>query len=187
MRLPITPATTLWRSLRDEVRHNNPAGRIVLAVDAPDAAASGAFADGFAEILAEDGSAVVRAAMRDFALPRRDIAEGGLPYDVATFRRVLIDPFRDGAQTSAATGFQLAAYDADRDAPVEAEWTTVPRDAVLVVSGTRLQADALRRIWNWSVWLETGAPHTLGEARGASAIVDVTDPAAPTRVYRDFC
>ena len=56
-----------------------------------------------------------------------------LVYDYATFRRVLIDPFRDGTQTSGATGFQLAAFDVARDSVIESQWVTAPRDAVLVV------------------------------------------------------
>jgi len=38
MRLPTTPVATLWRELRDEVRRDHPAGRIVLAVDGTDGA-----------------------------------------------------------------------------------------------------------------------------------------------------
>jgi len=187
MRLPITPVTTLWRALRDEVRHDHRGGRVVLAVDSADAETSAAFADGFAEVFAEDGSVAVRASIRDFGRPRAELAGGAFPYDAATFRRVLVDPFRDGAQTGGTTGFQLAAYDADRDAPVEAQWVTAPRDAVLIVDGTLLQGDELRGLWNWAVWLDTGDPQHLGEARASSAIVDVTDPDAPRRVYRDFC
>lgn len=186
MRLPITPATTLWRELRDEVRHNYPRGRIVLAVDSADAAASRAFADGLAEVFAEDGAVAVRASLGDFLLPRAQRTDAA-PYDVATFRRVLLDPFREGAQTGGTTGFQLAAFDAERDAPVTAQWVTAPRDAVLVIDGAGLQEAGLAGAGNWVAWLDTGAPHRLGEARAAAAIVDVTDPDAPRRVFRDFC
>jgi uridine kinase len=186
MRLPITPATTLWRELREEVRHNYPRGRVILAVDGADAVPTRAFADGFAAVLAEDGAAVVRASLDDFRLPRaaRTPEE---PYDVPAFRRVLAEPFRDGAQTSGTTGFQLAAFDVARDAPVEAQWTTAPLDAVLVVDGDGLQRPGLAGLWNWTVWLDEGAPPRLGEARGASAIVELTRPDEPRRVYRDYC
>ncbi len=187
MRFPITPATTLWRELRDEVRHNYPGGRIVLAVDSPERDASAAFADGMAEIFAEDGAVAVRASIGAFGRPRAELGEGAFPYDVPTFRRVLIDPFRDGAQTGGTTGFQLAAYDSGRDAPVEAQWATAPRDAVLIVDGTLLQSESLRGVWNWSVWLDLGDARGRDGESGASALVDDTDPSRPRRVYRDFC
>ena len=75
-------------------------------------------------------------------------------FDYATFRRVLIDPFREGVQTGATTGFQLAAFDLARDAPVESAWTTAPRDAVLIVDGVFLHRPELRGLWDWSVWLD---------------------------------
>ena len=82
----------------------------------------------FAEVFAEEGSAVYRASIDGFHRPRaeryvrgRTSAEGYYrdSYDYATFRRALLDPFRDGAQTAGATGFQLAAFDVLRDSPVE--------------------------------------------------------------------
>lgn len=207
MRLPITPATTLWRALRDDVRAHHRGGRVLLAVDGGGTTA--AFADGLAEVFAETGASVFRASIDDFRRPReerdelgRDSPEGVYrdAFDYATFRRVLVDPFREGGQTAATTGFQLAAFDAVRDAPVESAWVTAPRDAVLIVDGVFLLRPQLRGIWHWSVWLE--APHAgpggspagfepyLRDARpsaAASAIVDDTDPAHPQRVFRDHC
>ena len=158
MRLPTTPVTALQRQLRDEVRHNNGGGRIILAVDGLDGSGKTTFADGFAEVFAEIGAAVFRASIDDFHRPRalryergRDDPDGFYldSYDYATFRRVLIDPFLDGAQTSGATGFQLAAFDVRRDAPVEARWVTGPADAVLIVDGIFLHRPELRGLWNW--------------------------------------
>lgn len=192
MRLPTTPVTTLWRELRDEVRHNYPAGRIVLAVDGVDGAGKTTFADGLAEAFAESGSAVYRASIDGFHRPRaeryargRDSAEGFYrdSYDYATFRRVLIDPFREGAQTSGSTGFQLAAYDVARDAPVEAAWVTAPRDAVLIVDGIFLLRPELRGLWNWSLWLEV--PFAVSYARMALRDGSDPDPDAPANArYR---
>src|SRR5262245_33292533 len=133
MRLPTTPVTALQRGLRDEVRHNNAGGRVILAVDGLDGSGKTTFADGFAEVFAEVGAAVFRASIDDFHRPRAQRYERGRDdpdgfyldsFDYATFRRVLIDPFRDGAQTAGATGFQLAAFDVRRDSPVEARWVT---------------------------------------------------------------
>jgi len=181
MRLPITPATTLWRSLRDEVRHNYPAGRVILAVDGVDGAGKTMFADGFAEAFAEDGTAVYRASIDDFHRPRAERYARGRTspegfyrdsFDYPTFRRVLVDPFRDGAQTAGSTGFQLSAFDVTRDAPVDAQWVTAPRDAVLIIDGIFLNRPELRGLWDWSVWLDV--PFDVTYARMAER--DGCDP-----------
>lgn len=193
MRLPVTPATTLWRELRDEVRHLYPGGRVIVAVDGIDGAGKSTFADGLAEVFAETGAAVYRASIDGFHRPRAERYARGRrspegfyldSYDYATFRRVLIDPFRDGAQTSGATGFQLAAFDVARDAPVEAQWVTGPRDAVLVVDGIFLHRPELRGIWDWSVWLDV--PNEIACARMAIRDGSDPDPAAPANArYRE--
>ena len=192
MRLPITPATTLWRSLRDEVRHDYRAGRVIVAVDGIDGAGKTTFAEGLASVFAEDGSAVFRASIDGFHRPRveryargRTSPEGFYrdSYDYATFRRVLIDPFRDGGQTGASTGFQLEAFDVHRDAPVGSEWVTAPRDAVLVVDGIFLHRPELRGIWHWSVWLDV--PAEVACARMAVRDGSDPDPDAPSNArYR---
>ncbi|GAA1670180.1 uridine kinase [Microbacterium lacus] len=228
MRLPTTPVTTLLRSLRDEVRQHNRGGRVIIAVDGIDGAGKTVFADSFADVFAEDGSAVFRASIDDFHRPRaeryargRQSPEGFYrdSYDLTTFRRVLIDPFREGGQTGASTGFQLAAFDVVRDQPVESAWTTAPRDAVLIVDGIFLHRPELRNLWNWSVWLDVpidvaaqrlalrdgsdpspSAPSNARYRQGqelylkeanpraaASAIVDNTDLAHPSRVWADYC
>lgn len=193
MRLPITPTTTLWRELRDEVRRRYRGGRVILAVDGRDGAGKTAFADGLAEIFAEDGSAVFRASIDGFHRPRAERYARGRTspegfyldsYDVATFRRVLIDPFRDGAQTAATTGFQLAAFDVARDAPVESAWVTAPMDAVLIVDGIFLHRHDLRGLWDWSLWLDV--PIEVAYARMALRDGIDPDPLAPSNArYRE--
>ena len=143
-------------------------------------------------MFAEDGSAVFRASIDGFHRPRveryargRTSPEGFYrdSYDYATFRRVLIDPFRDGGQTGASTGFQLAAFDVHRDAPVGSEWVTAPRDAVLVVDGIFLHRPELRGIWHWSVWLDV--PAEVACARMAVRDGSDPDPEAPSNArYR---
>ncbi len=181
MRLPTTPATTLQRGLRDEVRQHNRGGRVIIAVDGIDGAGKTVFADGLADVFAEDGSAVFRASIDDFHRPRaeryargRHSPEGFYrdSYDYATFRRVLIDPFREGTQTGASTGFQLAAFDLARDTPVESAWTTAPRDAVLIVDGIFLHRPELKNLWNWSVWLDV----PIDVAYRRLALRDGSDP-----------
>lgn len=184
--------TTVQRSLRDEVRLNHRRGRIVLAVDG--ACDTRGFADGLADTFAEEGAAVYRASIGDFRLPPADRAsEGAGAIDEATFRRVLLDPFRMGE----GAGFQLAAYDPDRDAPRPAQWVTAPRDAVLIVDGHYLLTRNLRGAWNFSLWLEAPADpsdenlvayiHDTRPKFVATAIVDVADAAQPVRVFGDFC
>jgi len=56
---------------------------------------------------------------------------------------------------------------------------------VLIVSGPAvLLSPTARGLWNFIVWQLAGdeAPHSI-----AGAIVDVTDPAAPTRRFADYC
>ena len=192
MRLPVTPTTTLWRDLRDRVRRQSPAGRVIVAVDGLDGAGKTVFADGLAEVFAETGDAVFRASIDGFHRPRieryargRRSPEGFYldSYDYPTFRRVLIDPFRDGAQTAAATGFQLAAFDVVRDAPVESQWVTAPLDAVLVVDGIFLNRPQLRDLWDWSIWLDV--PFEMAFARMALRDGSDPDPDAPANArYR---
>ncbi|WP_347978622.1 uridine kinase [Microbacterium sp. ProA8] len=193
MRLPVTPTTTLWRGLRDRVRRQNAGGRVIVAVDGLDGAGKTVFADGLAEVFAETGDAVFRASIDGFHRPRserylrgRNSPEGFYrdSFDYATFRRVLIDPFRDGAQTAGTTGFQLAAFDVVRDAPVESQWVTAPLDAVLVVDGVFLHRPELRDLWDWSIWLEV--PFEVSYARMALRDGSDPDPDAPSNSrYRE--
>lgn len=192
MRLPVTPTTTLWRELRDRVRRRYPAGRVIVAIDGLDGAGKTVFADGLAEVFAETGDAVFRAGIDGFHRPRaerylrgRRSPEGFYrdSYDYATFRRVLIDPFRDGAQTAGTTGFQLAAFDVARDAPVESQWVTAPLDAVLVVDGIFLNRPELQDLWDWSLWLDV--PFDVAYARMALRDDSDPDPDAPSNArYR---
>ncbi|WP_125132459.1 uridine kinase [Microbacterium sp. 10M-3C3] len=189
MRLPTTPAVALLRALRDDVRRIRPAGRVIAAVDGIDGAGKTTFADTWAEVFAEDGAAVYRASIDGFHRPRaeryrrgRTSAEGFYldSYDYATFRRVLIDPFRVGA----GAGFQLAVFDVARDTPIEAQWVTAPRDAVLLVDGIFLHRPELRDLWDWSVWLDV--PEAVAAARRALRDGSDPDPAAPSNArYRD--
>ena len=191
MRLPVTPRTTLLRGLRDEVRRTYRAGRVILGVDGLDGSGKSTFADAFADVFAEDGASVFRASMDGFHRPRaeryargRDSPQGFYldSYDEATFRRVLVDPFRDGA-TMPSTGFQLAAWDVDRDVPAEARWVTGPEDAVLIVDGRFLHRPSLRGIWHSSIWLDV--PAEVAARRMAERDGSDPDPAAPANArYR---
>jgi uridine kinase len=193
MRLPVTARTTLLRDLRDEARDHCGKGRVIIAVDGRDGAGKTIFADGLAEVIAEGGTHVFRASVDGFHRSRaqryargRDSGEGFYrdSYDHATLRRVLIDPFRDGSQAAASIGFQLAAWDVVRDAPVEARWVTGPEDAVLVLDGIFTLRPELRHLWDWSVWLDV--PADVAFARMALRDGTDADPdAAGNRRYRE--
>lgn len=56
---------------------------------------------------------------------------------------------------------------------------------ILIVSGpSALLSETARGLWNFIVWQLAGdeAPHAI-----ASALVDMTDPANPTRRFADYC
>ena len=77
--------------------------------------------------------------------------------DPSVLREKLVSPFR-----------------ADRD-----------HDRVLVLSGPdRLLADENRGMWHFTLWHSAGDEPTHADA---SALVDMTDPAAPRRRYADSC
>ncbi|WP_022892849.1 hypothetical protein [Agromyces subbeticus] len=89
-----------------------------------------------------------------------DETGGAHRIDEAALRAEVVDPFRAGTTPGASD------------------------DSVLVVDGRGLLDDAVRGIWHFSVWLKAGdeLPHS-----GASVIVDVTDDAAPSRFFYDYC
>ena len=122
----------LLNSLVSEISRNYARGRVIVGVDG--IADTAEFADDLAEALKNAGRAAFRASMRNFREPRvLRYSAGSLPtsdtYDIETLHRVLIDPFRDGGTGS----FVLAAYDAERDAPIEPKWITAKADALLIV------------------------------------------------------
>ena len=206
-------------SLADEFLHNYAKGRTLLAIDGIDGAGKRPFADDLAERLGRGGHAVFRASIDRFHRPRaeryvrgEDSAEGYYrdSFDYDLFRRVLIEPFKLGG----STGFVTAAFDVERDRPVEMDWKTGPQDATLIVDGAFLNRPELRGLWNWSIWLDAsdeqaaarlfeldgaagqssryagGQKLYLAEANPrlrASAIVDNTDPEHPRRVFADSC
>jgi uridine kinase len=158
-RLVSTPLVEFLRELRGEIEHNYAHGRVIVAVDGMTGAGTTEFADEFARVLAETGRESFRASMDDFHRPRadryragRDSAEGYYrdSFDYGTLRRVLIDPFR----MAGSTGFQTAAFDTARDAPIVSSWRTAGADATLVIDGLFLLRPELRGSWNYSVYLD---------------------------------
>jgi uridine kinase len=187
-------------ALADEFLAHYRRGRTIIAIDGVDGVGKTVFADAFAERLGRSGHGVVRASVDDY--------EDAI--DEELLRRVLVEPFRLGGSAA----FVTAAFDVAADRPIEPVWRTAPADATLVIDGVFLGKPSLRGLWNSRVWLEAEpdvvrarllardgerslAPRYAGgqalyraeanpRAR-ASAIVDVTDPDRPRRVFADAC
>jgi uridine kinase len=159
----IAPARReLLESLVAEFRHNYGKGRTLLGVDGPTAAGKTTFAADLTLAFERSGLAAFHASMNGFNHPREHRYRAGRlspegyyrdAFDNSLFRRVLAEPFRMGG----SAGFQLAAFDLQRDVPLESEWTTAPADAVLVVDGMFLQRPELRGLWNYTIWLDADA------------------------------
>ncbi len=167
--------------LAGEILQHYARGRRLVGVDGMSGAGKTRFADDLAVALRARGATVFRASLDDFHRPRaeryrrgRFSAEGYYrdAFDLPTLRRVLIDPFRMGG----STGFQLAAFDLERDAPLVAEWTTGPADALLVVDGVLLQRPELGGVWSYTIWLDV--PEEVGVQRSGARDGTDLDPAS---------
>ena len=166
------PVETLQRSLRDLLHQNAGTGRLVVAIDALDAAAAAAFADAFAAVVAEDGSAVFRATLADGADGADDVRER------------LVAPFRAGAP-----------FEGSRNAAPERAVLVID-GRFLHASGLRGMWN-----WSvWlEANPPLGAPRPeLPDAEkkyvrssrpraAASVIVENSDPTHPVQVFGDFC
>jgi hypothetical protein len=186
-----------------EIAHNYGRGRAVVAVDG--AVGAAAFGRELVAALERAGHTSVFASIDDFVQPKapgeigrhasQDYYERR--YDYATFRRVLVDPFRLGG----SAGFVVAAFDESASRAIEPVWRTAAADAILVVAGPFLARPELRGTFNYTIFLETPTrPRSaaLDEALDrytadagprfvATAIVDTTDPDRPRRVFADSC
>lgn len=208
----------LLDALTDELLALHPRGRIMVAIDGVDGAGKTRFADDWAPVLRGRGTAVVRASIDGFHQPRaaryargRESAEGYYrdSFDLEALRGRLVEPFRSGEEELAT-----AVFDHASDAAVDERESGIPRDAVLLLDGVFLHRPELRKLWNWTIWLDVPpevrdarlrdrdgehsvAPrYTEGQylyekdanpRRAAAVIIDNADPAAPRRLFDDFC
>lgn len=166
-----TTRIALVRQVRDEFLANYPRGRRIIGVEGFPGAGADTVADELAAALEEVGVAAVRASMRDLLMPEAGRGSGDQAYDQAAFRRSLIDPWRN-----------------PRTSDVGA-----PTDAVLVVDGAYL-LDSLKGIWHFVLYVDAAQAVAddayLARATPfltATAVLDMTDPDAPTRVLSDSC
>lgn len=165
------PASPEAVRLRAEIRTRRPAGRVIVAIDGRDGAGKTTLARDLGRAFAEASETVFVASLDDFHRPRADRYARGREspeghyrdsYDLGTFRRVLAEPFRQGALLP-DTGFQLRAFDLERDAPVESRWESAGPDAVLIVEGLFALRPELRDLWDESVWIDV--PDDVAGAR----------------------
>ncbi|HEY9365997.1 MAG TPA: hypothetical protein VIP55_05140 [Agromyces sp.] len=155
------PRDELLDGIAEEFLHHARHGRRLIAVDGAATVDTARFADDLSAALARRGQRVVRASVgRADETGGADETSGHHRIDEASLRTEVVEPFRAGTMPGASD------------------------DSVLVVDGRGLLDDPVRGIWHFSLWLMSGdeLPHS-----GASVIVDVTDDAAPSRFFYDYC
>jgi len=168
-------------ALAKEILHNYGHGRAIVAIDGPTGTGTRQFADDLAATVRTLGHEAFRASIEDFHTPRSFRERNGRlspsalyedGYDYSVLQRVLLDPFR----ATSGTGFVLAAFDVNRDAPFQSKWTTATPDALLIIDGLFLNRKELAGFWNYSVWLE--APSEAAEEAAAEGSTDSALPGA---------
>lgn len=159
---------TLQRSLRDLMRQNNRAGRVVVAVDALDPEAAEQFAGGFQRAIAEEGTAV-------FPVPVADAAPEVRERLVAPFRAG--EPF--GSGDVAPADAVLVVSGRFLHAPeVRGLWNF----SIWLESNPPIGAPRPELPDAEKQYLRTVRPKAA-----ASVIVENSDPAHPVQVFGDFC
>ncbi len=175
-------------ALAKEILHNYGHGRAIVAIDGPTGTGTRQFADDLAATVRTLGHEVFRASIEDFHTPRSLRERNGRfspsalyedGYDYSVLQRVLLDPFR----ATSGTGFVLAAFDANRDAPFQSRWTTASPDALLIIDGRFLNRKQLAGFWNYSVWLESS--REAADAAVAERAVGAVQPGSDQAVIGD--
>ncbi|MDQ1083449.1 MULTISPECIES: hypothetical protein [Microbacterium] len=159
---------TLQRSLRDLMRQNNRAGRVVVAIDSLDRRAAGEFADGFEKAITEEGTTAFRISL----------ADGG-----PEARERFVAPFRAGEEFGA--GFVAPA---DAVLVVDGRFLHTPEVRGLWNFSVWLESNPPLGMPRPE--LPDAEKHYLRTARpkaAASVIVENSDPAHPVQVFGDFC
>jgi uridine kinase len=159
----------------------------LVAVDGVDGAGKTRFADDLAAALLARGAATFRTSVDDFHHPAdvryrrgRTSPEGFYldSYDLAAFRRLLLEPLRAGGDRRVVR----AVYDVARERPVAPALEIVDEQAIVIVDGIFLHRPDLVDAWDLSIFLDV--PFEVSVARCAAR--DGTDPdpaAASNRRY----
>ncbi len=159
---------TLQQSLRDLLRQNARAGRVIVAVDALDAEEAGRFADAFAAVLGEDGTAVFRASVAETADVRGDLVQ---PFRAG-------EPFGPGRDTAPADAVLVVSGRFLHTPEVRGLWNY----SIWLESNPPIGAPRPDLPDAEKQYLRTSRPKAA-----ASAIVENSDPAHPVQVFGDFC
>lgn len=133
--------------------------------------------------------------------PRFVAVTGVADADTAAAADAFADALRAaGQEARRAHAGDGASADALRS-EVVVPFRSASPEGVLVVDGPGLLTDAVRGLWNFSVWIEhdperdadwsfvaTGRKDPLGAAREvASVLFDDADPERPRRLFADSC
>lgn len=154
-----------------------PARPYLVAVDGVDGAGKTRFADELDAALQGCGAVTFRASVDGFHHPPhvryrrgRSSPDGFYldSFDLATFRRRLLDPLRPGGDRRVVP----AVYDVTRERPVASAVEVVDEEAIVVVDGIFLHRPELVDAWDLSLFLDV--PFEVSVARCAAR--DGTDP-----------
>ncbi|MFJ4158548.1 hypothetical protein [Microbacterium testaceum] len=162
------PVETLQRSLRDLMRQNARAGRVVVAIDALDAEAASTFADAFAAAIEAEGTAVFRENLADHADDVRERL-------VAPFRSG--EPFGDSPAAPADAVLIVSGRFLHRP-EVRGLWNF----SIWLESNPPIGAPRPELPDAEKQYLRTVRPKAE-----ASVIVENSDPSHPVQVFGDFC
>jgi uridine kinase len=161
----------------DRIERHRADHPVRVAVDGITAAGKTTFADRLGDELRGRGVVVIRVSMDGFHHPRavryrqgRSSPDGYYEdaYDVASTRRVLLDPLGPGGDRR----YRTAVIDLASDAAVDEPPAVAAEGSVLVVDGSFLQKPALRDAWDCVVYLRASfdAAAERGARRDAEAL-----------------
>lgn len=169
---------------------------VIIGVDGVDGAGKTRFARDLMHHLEKSGPVVTLSidGFHDVRARRyrrgRSSAEGFWldSYDYDSFRRDVIEPFREGTGT-----YLPAAHDVDSDRVLTSPRLTVPNGVTLIVDGIFLQRAELADVWDATIFLDV--PFAVSVARGAERDGGSTDPHSPSnaryvggqRLYLERC
>lgn len=151
-----------------------------VAIDGPDVAGKTTLADRLADLL-RPHRPVIRLSVDRFHRPRAErqrrgpLSPDGYYYDSfdnnAIVRSVL-RPLVDGKYAPAAFDYRL-------DRPVDAEFQTAPRNAIVLFDGVFLLRPELRSYWDLTIYVQVDPAETLRRAHlrdlelfGSAAVID---------------
>jgi uridine kinase len=159
-------------------------GRVLVAIDGPDASGKTMLAHRISDLLARPS---LRASIDGFHNPRRvRIARGmdsphGYYHDSfnhTALEENLLEPFAKGEEKVRTRVFDLHA-----DTPVESDPVLVPPHCTLLLDGVFLLRPELRHWWNLSVYLHVPEDVTIARARVRDAEIFGSPEAVEAR-YR---